>query len=325
MPDDKKTEEISVTEQETIQDDVLIDTGNADALAAFNELDKDDKKTSEDVGEKEKKIKEEVKESEKAEETKEETDELKEPDEEDVDEKRGQEILDHEVEIKREKSEAEAEQTRLDAEEAEKRGTGIAPYSVDDIRVFRNVVPDSIFPDAIEVDGEEVDLKTYLDDNPEIKTISSIVAKNIIDTLLKNKYLASPDDLSALRHEITNQRFMDRVTDRTHGVQNAVEIYNSKEFKEWLPKQTDKIQALLRSNEEKDHIRIFKRYLKDSGLAKADEKIANLDKKRADKKKAVDAVYTTTVRSKKLAIPKVVSGQSARDEALAGFNESDEE
>ena len=326
MPDDKKTEEIVVTEQNG-----EIDTakGAKEALEGFNTPDDDERKPVEDKQVPEQKPEEKPEEKiEKEGEVQEKTDEEV-SEEEDEDLKRGQEILDHEAKRKEEEDKFEAEQARLEAEEAERRKPDVAPYTVDDIRVFKNVVPDAIFPDEIEVDGNNINLKEFLEDTPEVKTISAIVAKNIVDTLLKNNYIphysVMEQKINEAEDRLLYKMFVDRITDRTHGVPEAIEIVNSKEFKTWLDKQDAKIQALRRSGEEKDHIKMLKRFLKDAGLAKADEKVTNLDKKRSDKKKAVDAVYTTTARSKKSAVPSASIGQSARDEALAGFNEPDDE
>ena len=313
VPDDNKTE---VTEQSS----ELIDDGITEAMDAFNEAD-DSEEKSDDFEETEEESKKEVKE-----EVEEKTEDSEESEEVDEDEKRGQEIIDKEAQAEKDAKEAEeAERKRIEAEEAEREAKETPPsYSNEDIKVFHGVVPDARFPEIALIGDVEYPLREYVTENPEIKTVSTIVSKMVVDTLINNKYIPSfqvmQAEIASLREEIGNQRFLDKVTSE---VPKAVEIRNSKDFQGWEKKQPEKVQALIRSTDPMDHVRLFKRFLNAQGLDAAGKKVTEIDRKRADAKAKADAIYKTTVRSKTQAKPGLKT-LSPEDEARAGFEEDDD-
>ena len=321
MPDDIKDE---VTEQGEVEgqdeaEETPEDKGLKAALEAFHSEGDDEppeKKADDDKGEEGDDDSED-----------EEEDPEKKP-KVDEDEKRGQELIDQESEAKKEAKEAdEAEQKRFDKEDADREALkGPDPYSQEEIDIFHNAVPDSLFPDKIKVGNEEIPFKTYLKENPEVKTISTIVAKYVVDTLIDNNRIATvksiEDAIKKSEQKTVNQRFIDRVRDK---VPEAIKIHQSDEFKKWLPDQSEKIQALDRSGKSSDKVKVLRRFMKDSGLKEVDEKVAVLDEKKRKAKEKDIGILSTTPKPKKKATPSKTSGLSPEEQERAGFDSSDEE
>jgi len=345
MPDDDKTEVAEQTEEKPVTTETSADLNEStqEALDGFNEPDSDEKKTEEKKDKKKqgrpKKVEKEAEKEDKSEiyeespegpegEGEEEPAKEEKP-EEDEDEKIGEEVLKKETEAERKaREDEEKEQERLEREAAQEEAKkGPKPYGQDEIKTFSEVIPDTVFPDKVMIGDVEVDLKGYVEVNPEVKTISTIVAKGIIDTLIRNEYLPSHKSMEKkiadLEKKVSNQRFLDLVTNPQFGVPKAQEIFNGKDFKEWHDKQTVKIQALFRSDDPYTHIKGFKRFLKAQGLDDAKGKVADLDKKRAEAKEKADSIYKTTIKSKGKA---KTGGKSLSpmDEAMEGF-ESEED
>lgn len=341
MPDDEKTEVTEQTETEVVIPDEVTETSgeNAkEALAGFNDDEEGDKKSEpkeevEKLEEKEPAEKSEEKPEVTAEAEKE-TEGGKESEAEeevDEDEVQGKQIIEDEEKREKEALKAdEAEQEKLEKEETAKQDAK-APeeYSAEDMNLFHNVIPDAVFPEKVKIGETEFFLKDYVADNPEVKTVASIVSKGVVDALIRSEYLPSfqamEEKIFELEKKISDAQFKDKITDPHHGVPKAIENYNSDKFKEWHDKQSEGIQALFRSNKPADHIKGHRRFLKAAGLEKADKTVADLDKKRQENKAKADSIYKTTSRSKAKAKVSKEKGSSPLEQERDGFNSSDDE
>jgi len=331
MPDDDVIiEETPVTEQEEKPD------LPADEAAGFaSEKDDDIDEGTEGLTDPDEKIPETDKEPEKKPEKKPEKDpEAEEEDtdtkedvdtdeEEDEDIARGKDVIAEEEKTAAEKKIAE------DAEKAEKRETGgYNPFrerhDAESIEFFKGVIPEGIFPDKVTLkDGTDLDFKGVLENDPEIPVMVTVIANNIIRQLMANKVLATHDDLDAAAEAVDNILFERTVTNRFDGVPDAKKIYQAPEFKKWVGEQPKEIQALMKSSNPYDHIRVFKRYLNKSGLESADKTVAEVDKKRKAAKERADGILKSTVRSKS-AKPKGAT-LTPREEEKEGFNSKEDD
>uniref|UniRef100_A0A6M3IYN4 Uncharacterized protein n=1 Tax=viral metagenome TaxID=1070528 RepID=A0A6M3IYN4_9ZZZZ len=241
--------------------------------------------------------------------------------EEDEDVIRGKELL--EVQ---EKEAAEREAAEKVAKTQRADEGGYSPFTekhdAKSLEFFKSIIPQNMFPDAVTLeDGTELDFKSVYESEPEIPVMIATIANNLIRQMISNKFLITANDMVEIRDEIDNRFFESTLTNKHDGVPNARDIFNSAEFKKWLPDQPKEIQALRNSIDPYDHIRLFKRFMNSSGLESAKSKVKSLDEKRRASKKNFDAIHSTTVRSKSKA------GGSAldpREEELAGFNSPDD-
>lgn len=332
MPDDetKVTEQTTEPVTEETTEEVVPEPGDnlQEALAGFNddEEEPEEKEEKKEPSEKEEKVEEKAEALEADAEELEETKETKE-EESDEDETQGKQVLEDEEKREKEAVKAEdAEQKRLEDEEAAKDAARpVKAYSKEQIALFHNAVSNDLFPKEAMIGDMEVDLQGYNTDNPEVKTISAITSKSIIDTLIKNDYLPSfevmEEKIADLEARIDKKLLVDKITDK---IPKAFENYQTEKFQKWHDKQTDKIQALFRSDKASDHIRGHKRFLKDSGMAKAEKTVADLDKKRAENKEAANDIYKTTHRTKAKAKVATGKGQSPEEQERAGFEDDEE-
>ena len=305
MPDDE-----IITEQEIPE---TPDEGAKEAQDAFDE-DETQESTEEPV--------EEPEEKEPVEEP------IEDEPEEDEDEQRGKELIEQETEAEKKAREAQEEdQRRVENEQREREAKqGPVPYNQSDTDIFHNLVPDTLFPESVNLgDLEDQNLREYIKENPEVKTIASIVSKYMIDTLINNNYIPSykgvQDMIGQTEQRSVDQRFTDRVLDK---IPNAIEINNSKDYKEWLPKQSEEVKALDRSGKASDKVRVLKRFMNSAGIKEAEKKIAELDEKRDKSRQNDEGIYKTTGRSNKRASRSSSSGLSGRDEALEEFEKDDD-
>jgi len=247
-----------------------------------------------------------------------------EPDEEsDEDIARGKELV---------AEQERAESARRAAEEAQRVAKvdagGYDPFNerqnAEGIEFFRSVIPKGLFPDTATLkDGTELDFKGMLDTEPEIPVMAAIIANNLIRQMIANKFLVTHADLEGMNDAFDNRLFTRTVTNRADGVPNARKIYNDPAFRKWVPEQPKEIQALMRSSDPYDHIRVFKRYLGKAGLETAGKKVVDLDEKRKTAKGNIDAVLKNTIRSK-TAKPKGTT-LSHREEEAEGFSSKDDD
>ncbi len=350
MPDDKleevteqvaETDEVAEVTTDGIATEVITEVPDSEenrkeAESGFND-DEEEKTSGPEKEVKEEKEEPPEKTGETAEAKEVEEEKAGEEKEADEDEAQGAKIIEDEEKREKEALKAdEAEQNRLETEAATKEAAAeaakpVKAYNNDDITLFHNVVSDDLFPDQVKIGDKEFDVRGYLTDNPEVKTIASVVAKGMIDRLINTNFLPSFKGMEAkiqakvdtLEETITNRIFLDKVLD---SIPKAVEIYKSEKFNKWLPGQPEKIQALFRSDNAADQVRGFKRFQKAAGLAKAGKTVADLDKKREEAKAKVDSIYKTTTRSKATAKKTGdAGGLSPREQAEDGFSSSDEE
>lgn len=242
-------------------------------------------------------------------------------DEADEDVIRGKELV-----AEQEKEEADRKAAD-EARKAEKVETGgYNPFherqDAAGIEFFKGVMPEGLFPDKVTLkDGTELDFKAVLENDPEIPVMVAIIANNLIRQMIANKFLVTNADLDGMNETIDNRLFTRTVTNRTDGVPNAQKIYSDPAFKKWTGEQPKEIQALMRSSDPYDHIRVFKRYLGKAGLDDAKKNVVSLDEKRKVAKDKIDGVLKNTVRSKSAKPKGTVLSQ--REEEAAGFNSED--
>lgn len=246
-----------------------------------------------------------------------------EDDELDEDITRGKELL-----VEQEK--AEADQKALDQANRQTRADAGAydplteKHDAKSIEFFKSVIPENLLPETVTLeDGTELDFGDVIKDTPEIPVMISIIANNIVRQMIANKYLATTEDIAGLDNNFNNRLFLRTVTNKQDGVPDAKKIYNSPEFKKWVPEQSKEVQALFKSSNPNDHIRGYKRFLNKSGIEDAKKKIDEIDSKRKKGKEKFDGIHKTTIKSKKGKPGK--SSLDPRDEVLAGFNEKDDD
>ena len=302
MPDDIVAEvtEQPITEEPAaeVQPEVTEEeTGEQDAMEAFGDEEAEPETKEDDKeSEPEKPVEEPVE------------------DEPDEDTARGKELLEAE-------EKAEAERKPPESVVQPPPPAKKVPYTPDDIKVFNQFGDLSLLPeDVVEIDGVDVNVKSYLEEFPEARVVSGIVAKGIVDRLIENNVLVSAQSLVTLRQELANERYRDKVDLNLNT--DSQKIWNDKKFQDWKEKAPKEVQALFRSPDPSDAARGFKRFLNSAGLEKAGKKVADLDGKRAEAKKAADAIYKTTVRSSKVPKPSK-AGDSGIEDALDEFNRDD--
>ena len=305
MPDDiieevteQVPEEPVVTEEET---------GEQDAMDAFGDEEAEKKPEEKPAEEAEEPSEEVVEEA---------VEEEEEPAEEelDEDETRGKELLEAEEKAA---EDAKAKEVAPETSSAPAK----VPYTPDDIKLFSQFGDISLFPEGtVDVNGVTLDIRQHLEDFPEARAVSGIVAKGIVDRMIENKVLVTSEAITDLKQELANERYRDKV-DSILGSDSA-KIWNDKKFQEYKEKAPKEVQALFRSPEPGDAARGFKRFLNASGMEKAGKKVAELDSKRAEAKKKADAIYKTTVRAKKTATASK-AGETGIEDALDEFNRDD--
>ena len=236
---------------------------------------------------------------------------------------RGKELV-----AEQEKAEVDRKATE-EAQRVEKvEAGGYNPFderqNAEGIEFFKGVIPKGLFPDTVTLkDGTELDFKSVLENDPEIPVMATIIANNLIRQMIANKFLVTHADIAGMNDNIDNRLFVRTVTNRADGVPSAQKIYNDPAFKKWSGEQPKEIQALMKSSDPYDHIRVFKRYLGKAGLEAAGKKVVDLDEKRRTAKGNIDAVLKNTIRSKS-AKPKGTT-LSPREEEAEGFSSKDDD
>lgn len=309
--DDKALKEKTGTEEETGEFSDFF-------LESVTELEKSDEKgDKKPEKEKPKKEKPEETKEEKAEREKKELDEiLKETNkkEEKSDElgDRGQEIIDQEEE---EAKRAEEEEVRLQAEKETAKqkaeSSNIPPLTGEGAKIIMGMIPKGRFPEKLTVDidgrGEvELDLKGFLEDNPESALINSLQTQEYLLSLLNRGVLSTKKQTEAEINKLIGQQ-----ADEIFGLKVMMELQNmeifgidlekiseSKELKEWGGKQDKTITALFRSVLASDYAKGIARYLKEADLIKAKTKATELDEKALKEKKEHDELHSMTMKGK---------------------------
>lgn len=220
---------------------------------------------------------------------------------------RGQEILDQEEEEVRLQEE---EEVRLQEEKAvtkkEVEAQKIPQLTAEGAKIIMDMIPEGRFPDIIKVGDMDVDIKGYLEDNPEVALISNIQNQEYLMSLFNRGILITRKQAEAEINKRSGEQ-----ADELFGLQVMLELQNmeifgvdlaeiseSKELKEWGGKQKAPIKALFRSPYAKDYAKVIARYLNDSDLIKARNNARNLDKKALKAKEEHDETHSMTLRGR---------------------------
>lgn len=322
MPDDELTP--VVTEQDVDQE--------VDEDAAFSEDEEhvsDESQESEQVADEETQDEQVSDDTEDKSEPDSEQDTESSDDEEDEDLKRGKAILDAEEQER-------AEKERLENERREQEQAKETPHAnklvgerfeQHHFEALKNFIPQNLFPkEPVKLsDGTELDFKTLVTDYPELPFYVSAIANNLVRQMTESGFLVSNEaaqqQLSKVHETMDQRTFSMTVTHPEYGVPKAAEIADSQEFKDWYSKEKPEIQALGKSKDPWDHIRMFKRYLNKEVLGNAKAEVEKKDEQRRKKKDNFDAVHKTTIKSK----GKRSSFVNPEDEEAAAFNSEDDE
>ena len=228
-----------------------------------------------------------------------------EPEDLDEDDLRGKELLEQEQEQKLEedrKSQEEAAERQRQLQERGRAADPQAPAPIDaaTAKIYHDVLPDSLIPDTVDVDGKTLDLKGYLEDFPESRVLSALAADKVVIELVKQGLLMTAKQheqaLQDAENRIYNYIFSERVQE---DVPKAFDISESPEFKEWHKTAKPETQALFRSANPRDHVRGLKKYMAEQGLAEAKEKKTGKTSAARTRKTKHDDLHKTTLKSRK--------------------------
>lgn len=243
---------------------------------------------------------------------------------------RGKEIIEAEEKAKTDEETAAAEieekAKKVEAEaEAEKKlsdGSKIDALTNEDATFFsQKLIPNGRIPDTVKIGDVEVDLKGYMDDNPEIALIASIATQEMLVNLTDRGSLNTGKQIQAMVSNVTNS-LMDEVfglgiivelMGMGHAGLNLEKIYESKEYNEWGEKQSKATKALFRSNNPADYARGVAKYLKDAGLKGTKEKAAEIDSEAKKKKDDHVALHKSTMDSSKSRNDEIAAEGSAAE------------
>jgi hypothetical protein len=312
MPEDPQISEHDDLSQEEQEEQAAFDSEEASEEESKEEADVE--------------VEEEVEEEEKPDEDSE--NELEEGSDEeapDEDVKRGKELREkweQEEEQRKEKEAKDAEQARQAEAKRKAEEASRTPLSVDDLKLFRDVVPIETLPDAVEVDGKEINLKSYVEDFPEASVMSSYAAKAVVDRLVENQILMTTEShkqaLQDVEARFANEVFRLRVESKVEDVSG---IYNSDDFQSWFKQAPGEIRALFDSSDPNDHVRVFNRFIKESGKDEADKKKTEANNKAREKKEKRDSIYKTP---KKKSGGKDRAAMTPEEEEQQAFESEDE-
>jgi hypothetical protein len=240
---------------------------------------------------------------------------------------RGKEILEAEQKEKEERESREREEAAKQTDTPSRSKLSDERFEKQHLEVFHNVLPKNLFPkEPVKLnDGTELDFNSLVTDYPEIPYFVAGIVNNLVRQMTEGGYLVSNDhnqkQIGQINEGFEKQLFVRTVTHPEYGVPKAAEIADSKKYKEWLPEQPEEIQALLRTNDPWNHIRVLKRFLNKEVLGKAEEEVSKKDKTRKAKKENFDAIHKTTIKS----TGKRSSSMSPEDEEAAAFYGDDDE
>jgi len=217
----------------------------------------------------------------------------KEEAEEDEAEKRGKELLDETAKSKIEQDEADrvAQEEKEKREADEKAAAGPEPVTEEHLKVLDGIVPVDQLPDIMDVDGESIDLRDYVSENPEAKILMGLTLQRGIENLVKAGTLVTGEQYRQ-EMQAMSQKFSDNLYDLQVQLAHSdvEEILDSEGFKKWSPEQSDATKALFQSSKPGDFILGVQKYKDSLGIKELDE----ADKKAAGKKKAHDDLYSET-------------------------------
>ncbi len=230
---------------------------------------------------------------------------------------RGQELLDS-AEKEGVKAKEEAKEEPPPPEDVEYLPSQHS-NTAENMEFFTTAVPKKLLPEEPITlkDGTELDFGYYQKENPEFAPGVAAITKNIIDQMIANGALVGAD----VYEHVDNQLFFRTVA---KSVKNHHEVYASENFKKWLPDQPEAIQALMKSKDPEDTVRVFSRFLNKEGLKEAKEKVVDIDKKRAAKKEKFDALHKSTVKSKRASKKSAVSNEALEEEGFTSTEDDDD-
>lgn len=226
---------------------------------------------------------------------------------EDEIETRGQQLLDEEDEAKKkaeeEKLEAEKQEIERKTKEDREKEADVEPISNDDAKFFiQDLIPKNRIPDKVTIGDVEIDLKDYLEDNPEIPLIASLIGQELLVSYNRNGTILTSNQVQGLLQEQA-----DDLMDEIFGLNIIVGLQNmghtgidvetivvSEEFNVWGEKQNNKVKALFRSDRAGDYAKGIVKFLQDSGKLKTETKTnAQKEKQEKEKKEHVDLHLNT--------------------------------
>jgi hypothetical protein len=311
--DDDQAEDVTEDEQ---------DFGDAfeEALAG-KEPEDDDEQTSDDDQEDEKESDKEG-DQDKAEEGK--PDEAQ-AEEDDEDLKRGKELL---SELEKEPDTAKdsvADDQEKDTSKGDDDDTQSDIVTSKRASVYAKIISPTDFEPRLTVGegGEEVDVRDYLEANPEMPVVMGAYMQRVIENLFSAGVLAdgraATKEIDTLKQQIGSLRYELRVAAKSPDVFDTVE---SQEFKDWQKTAPKEALALLRSKNPKDFARginLFQKTLKKAANSdKAQERDEKARAKMAEKKNLLSHKGGKAAGSGKAAADDFAS---AFEEAAAKENE----
>lgn len=251
----------------------------------------------------------------------EETVDVEEDEETDEDILRGQELLDADKGAEETKPTEETKEAAPAAAPTEAAEYSPSQHSntAEDIQFFSTVLPENFLPKdpVVLEDGTELDFDYFQKENPEFLPAVAAVTKNIVDQMIANNAIAGGNVYDHINHQLFFRTVAKDVPEHH-------KIYDSADFQKWLPNQPETIRALMQSDRPADAVRVFRRFLNKEGLDAAKDKVVDIDRKRAAKKKKFDSVHKTTVKSKKVAMKSAVDNEALEDEGFTSTDDDDD-
>ena len=213
-----------------------------------------------------------------------------ESDEDKTDRERGEKLIQDEEARKRAAGEKEAADAKA-KEEAEAKA-GPAVLGVDQAKTFSDFITEDELPDVIEIEGQEIKLKEYLNDFPEATIIAGFQTQKILQRLIDNNTLPTVNAMRQLESNISEALFDLRVLGK---VPDAQEIVDSDKYKTWAGGATPETKALLKSENPADFVKALHKF-KRSVARKVSKK--KPDKEKARKHKEHSDLHSSTLRQR---------------------------
>lgn len=195
-----------------------------------------------------------------------------------------------------------------------------AKHTPDSIKEMVSYIPENLLPDEVTLeDGTVCDFVELREENPGLIPAITAVAHNIVMQMVANNYLQTTEGMMAMLNERD-------LTHPQYGVPKAREIERSNEFKAWLDKQPKEIQALHKSDDTFDRLRVFRRFVNKEVLGEAKERADQHDERARDSKGRFVAVHKSTVKSapKKPTGPTSEGGPDAERDAFYSDDDDDD-
>jgi hypothetical protein len=253
----------------------------------------------------------EEEEEKEGEEDKEETDEQEseEAPEEDEVETRGREILEEEQARKREQQEHETRQRQVEESRPQ-------PVSTELAQSLATMVSPNLLPETdIDINGVSVNLRTYMEDNPEVAAIAGVAFREGMNRLVRSGYVMLAKDVN----ERIDTAVFNSVISSRH--RDAAKVVQSEEFGKWLESEAkDEEKALFRSKDPMDHVLALDRFKNRDAIKQARAKKAEKEKEAKEKKEKHKDLHKHTGRAKTV----VSEGSGTADDFDSAFDEAQE-